>query len=306
MLSHAPVVPRAQANVVRTTADMDSGAVAVSDAEPPEQRRTAMILEHLRLVNYATRAVTRYAAQGAVLDAEDVLAFGVEGLIAAVDSFDPLRGYKFSTWAVLHIRTSIQDALRALDPLPRGVRARAREIERVAAALAHARGEWPSVQDLAGALGMTPKALRQTLQLLDCTEVSLDCVCAGDAVAEAGTGGTLLDTLADDDSEGQPEAHLLGRETLRQLRNAVSSLPEREAEVIDAYYRRGRSMQAIGEKLGISTTRVSQIHAHALALLRARLDDAPGPVRMRRPRAAARAQSGPQATSRRLARRSAA
>jgi RNA polymerase sigma factor for flagellar operon FliA len=302
MLSHTSLVQPALPH----PRDVPAAPAAEPRSRQDPERRTAMILEHLRLVSYATRAATRYAAQGAVLDPEDVLAFGIEGLIEAVDSFEPQRGFKFSTWAVLHIRTSIQDALRALDPLPRGLRARAKQIERTAAELAHAHGVWPSLHDLAVALGLEMSALRRTLQLLDCTEVSLNLESPGAAGAEPGAGCSLLDALADDDPEAQPETRLLRRETRQRLREAIARLPAREAVVIDAYYRQGRSMQTIGAALGVSTTRVSQIHARALALLRAQLDDVPAPVTLRQAETPTRRRRQASARGRRLARQPAA
>ena len=102
--------------------------------------REAMISQHLPLVRYVANSMARHAGQSVLLDYDDLLSYGTEGLIAAVDSFDAERGLKFSTWAVMHIRTTIQDALRALDPLPRSLRAKGKEIDRVSATLAHAAG----------------------------------------------------------------------------------------------------------------------------------------------------------------------
>jgi RNA polymerase sigma factor for flagellar operon FliA len=239
--------------------------------------REAMITQHLPLVRYVANSMARHAGQSVLLDYDDLLSYGTEGLIAAVDSFDADRGLKFSTWAVMHIRTTIQDALRTLDPLPRSLRAKGKEIDRVAAALAHERGVWPELPTLAGALGQPLDALRKTLQDLGQSVVSLEQV--DDGHNGAATGGdeggfSLLNLLADEDPAVSPEESLDRQELSRLLQAAVAALPPREEVLVDAHYRRGQSMRQISRLLGISESRVSQLHARAVKLLREHLQQA--------------------------------
>jgi RNA polymerase sigma factor for flagellar operon FliA len=206
-----------------------------------------------------------------LLDFEDLISYGTEGLIAAADTFDAGRGLKFSTWAVMHIRTTIQDALRTLDPMPRSLRARGKEIERVSADLAHAHGSWPELATIAERLGQPIETLRHTLQDLAQTSVSLEQSDAGrNGAATAGDDGgfSLLDLLADDDPETSPEETLDRSELSRLLAEAIAALPPREEVLIDAHYRGGQSMRMVSQMLGISESRVSQLHARAVRLLR--------------------------------------
>src|SRR5581483_1055429 len=135
--------------------------VALSADEQAE--RQATIARHLPLARYVANAMSRHTGQSVLLDYDDLLSYGTEGLITAVDTFDAGRGLKFSTWAVMHIRTTIQDALRSLDPLPRSIRARGREIEKVSAALAQQNGAWPDAATIAGELGQPLEQVRRTL-----------------------------------------------------------------------------------------------------------------------------------------------
>src|SRR6266516_1451071 len=116
--------------------------------------REALITHHLPLVRYVAGSMARHANASSIVDYEDLVGYGTEGLIDAVDSFNPRYNVRFSTWAVMHIRTTIQDALRSLDPLPRSLRDKSKEIERVQTALANDRGEWPADGDVAVQLGI--------------------------------------------------------------------------------------------------------------------------------------------------------
>ncbi len=233
-----------------------------------KQAREQMIADNLPLVRYVANSMARHAGQSILLDFEDITAYGIEGLIDAADSFDAGRGLKFSTWAVMHIRTTIQDALRTRDPLSRSLRARGKEIDRVSAELAHAAGSWPELTDVAAALGQPLAVLRRTLQDLGQVAVSLEQAEDGRNGAGDESGPGLLGVLADDDPEISPEATLDRRELSRLLLEAVSALPPREEVLIDAHYRQGQSMRTISQMLGISESRVSQLHARAVKLLR--------------------------------------
>jgi RNA polymerase sigma factor FliA len=238
--------------------------------------RAALIAKHLPLVRYVAGSLARRAGAAAIVDYDDLLGYGAEGLIEAVDTFDPTRGVKFSTWAVMHIRTTIQDALRALDPLPRSLRSKGKEIDRVSYDLANRTGCWPADADVAAELGVSVAKLRTTIQDISTVCVSLDAVEGGHGEDQ---GYSWMSSLADEDPEGDPDRALDAAETTVLLGEAVASLPERERALITAYYRQGRSMRDIGEELGVSESRISQLHARALKLLRASitasLDGAP-------------------------------
>jgi RNA polymerase sigma factor for flagellar operon FliA len=245
-------------------------------AEFTAVHREAMVMKHLPLVRYVAGSMVRHSSASAIVDYDDLVGYGTEGLIQAVDTFNPAYNVRFSTWAVMHIRTTIQDALRALDPLPRSLRAKGKEIDRVSYDLANRNGYWPREEQVAAELGLPVQKVRATLREINHTVVSLDSV--EDAHGDEG-GYSWLSSLADHDPETDPEAVLDTSEMHLMLLDAVDTLPEREALVIRMYYREGQSMRAIAERLGVSESRVSQLHARALKLLReslaAALSDAP-------------------------------
>ncbi|MBI2760348.1 MAG: sigma-70 family RNA polymerase sigma factor [Chloroflexi bacterium] len=124
-------LPTAAASMNTETAE----ARPESSAEFTELHRDAMITKHLPLVRYVAGSMARHSNASSIVDYDDLVGYGVEGLIEAVDTFNPTYNVRFSTWAVMHIRTTIQDALRTLDPLPRSLRSKGKEIDRVS---------WPS------------------------------------------------------------------------------------------------------------------------------------------------------------------
>jgi RNA polymerase sigma factor for flagellar operon FliA len=139
-----------------------------------DDTRSAMVAKHLPLVRYVAGSMARHSGSTAVVDYDDLVGYGSEGLIEAVDTFNPAYGVKFSTWAVMHIRTTIQDALRTLDPLPRSLRSKSKEIERVSYDLANRQGCWPTEAEIATELNVPLPKLRQTLQEIHKVTVSLD------------------------------------------------------------------------------------------------------------------------------------
>jgi RNA polymerase sigma factor FliA len=228
-------------------------------------QREALITTHLPLVKHVAGMMAHHGSAAAVIDYDDLVGYGVEGLIEAVDSFDPGHGVKFSTWAVFHIRTTIQDALRKLDPLPRGLRSKSRQIERATHELAHRAGNWPSTAEVAAELGVPAASLRSTLQDAARTVVSLDTVTG----PGEDSGTAWQSSLVDDDPAADPEATLDTAVMHDLLAATVETLPEREAAVIRRYYQERQSMRTIADAFGVSESRVSQLHARALQLLRA-------------------------------------
>jgi RNA polymerase sigma factor FliA len=239
--------------------------------------RAALIASHQPLVRYAVGKMRRLSDASSLLEFEDLLSYGTEGLIAAIDTFDAARGTQFSTWAVLKIRTAVLDALRVLDPLSRTTRQHSRTIDRTAQELAHATGHWPTRVELAAVLGEPIARLEQTLQEIARTTVtSLD---RPRLDGEGGDEGDLYDLVADDDPEADPAA-VADRAALHSLlAAAIAALPERERLLVIGHYQEGRSLRLISVQLGVSESRISQLHTRALRLLREHLqralDDSP-------------------------------
>lgn len=277
--------------------DLVEGVPAVPAAPPvaaPRARvavesahRAAMVEQHMPLVRYVAGKMGRLAGSSLCIDYDDLVGYGCEGLLEAIDTFNPTFNVKFSTWAVMHIRTTIQDAVRKLDPLPRSLRTKSKEIERVSYELANVNGVWPTDEQLAEALGMPVDRLRSTKQDINKVVVSLDNI--EDAHGED-TGYSWMSLLADEDPLVNPEASLDSKATGALLVEIVRGLPERERFVIVAYYKQERPMRDIAAHLGVSESRISQLHARALKLLRqallAAVDDTPRERSLRRQNAA--------------------
>ncbi len=136
--------------LMRSPVSLDPAQEVEQDqAQFVENHRAAMITTHLPLVRYVAGSMSRHAGASVIVDYDDLVGYGTEGLIEAVDTFNPAYNVRFSTWAVMHIRTTIQDALRSLDPLPRSLRAKSKEIDRVSYDLANRNGYWPKDDEIA-------------------------------------------------------------------------------------------------------------------------------------------------------------
>lgn len=217
-----------------------------------QEQRDAMILEHVPLLHHI---VGRMAidAPGRV-EREDLLGFGMLGLIAAADSFEPERGLKFSTYAYTRIRGAILDELRKLDFLPRGQRDRVKELDRHAKTLEQALHRAPSPEELGAAMGIDPAEIDTIL---------LHARQAGHASLDDGPSRDLLEMLEDPrscDPVGSAEWSEL-KELLVEL---ITELPDQEKTVITLYYGEELMLRDIAGILRVTESRVSQIHTRAL------------------------------------------
>jgi RNA polymerase sigma factor FliA len=199
----------------------------------------------------------------------DLISYGLVGLIGAIERFDPERGIKFETFAMTRIRGSIIDELRSLDWVPRSVRSRAREIETAQAKLEHELQRAPTDAELAARLGMSEAELQSSL-----LEIANSSVYALDELwtvsDSSGDQVSLIDTIPDADA-ADPQEALASSEVKDLLTEAIGSLPEREQLVIALYYYENLTLREIGEVLGVTESRVSQLHTKAVMRLRSRL-----------------------------------
>jgi RNA polymerase sigma factor for flagellar operon FliA len=232
-----------------------------------ERARERLVVAYSPLVKYVAGRMG--SALPAHVEEADLISYGLGGLISAIERFDPGRDIRFETYAVARIRGAIIDELRTLDWVPRSVRARAREFERVNTKLEARLHRAPSDEEMAAELAISVEELQDTLlQVSNSTIVALDELWT--VSDSTGDQVSMLDTLADDAAE-DPEA-LVERSSFRdRVADAIVALPEREKMVIALYYYESLTLREIGEILGVTESRVSQLHTKAVLRLRSKL-----------------------------------
>jgi RNA polymerase sigma factor for flagellar operon FliA len=232
----------------------------------PKEVRDRLILTYAPLVKYVAGRLG--SGLPAHVDEADLVSYGLLGLIGAIDRYDPARDTKFETYAITRIRGAIIDELRALDWVPRSVRSRARQIERAIGELESKLGRAPTDEEIAGKVGISTDELEESL-----TDISRSSIAALDelwSVSGEGDQVSLLDTI-EDEAGPRPDTALNETATREALGDAISRLPERERLVITLYYYEELTLREIGEVLGVTESRVSQLHTKAVLRLKARL-----------------------------------
>jgi RNA polymerase sigma factor for flagellar operon FliA len=200
------------------------------------------------------------------IEQADLVSYGIFGLIDAIEKFDPSRGFKFETYAVTRIKGAIIDELRSVDWVPRSVRAKARAIERGYSKLENQLRRTPDDGELAQELGISEPELADWL-----SQISFVGLVALDEILLAGeraSGSTVGDMVVDPAND--PVAAFEVDEMKQLLADSINRAPERERVVLTLYYYEGLTLSEIGEVLGVTESRVCQIHTKAILQLRAR------------------------------------
>jgi RNA polymerase sigma factor for flagellar operon FliA len=228
--------------------------------EPTRVVRDRLTVHYMALV----RAVAHRVAAGlpSYLEHADLVQSGIFGLMDAVERFDPERCARFESYAAQRIRGAILDELRAQDWVPRSVRGRARELERAQERLEGRLLRGATDRELAAELGVALRDLPGLTQQVQLISV--------EALHESSGGASEM--LADDDAP-DPMAVVQARETLRQLAVAVGQLGERDQTVVRLYYLENRTLAEIGSLLGVTESRVCQLHSRLVGRLRGRLEE---------------------------------
>jgi RNA polymerase sigma factor FliA len=228
--------------------------------------RDRLILTYAPLVKYVAGRLG--SGLPAHVDEGDLVSYGLLGLISAIDRYDPGRDVKFETYAMVRIKGAIIDELRAMDWVPRSVRARARDIERAIGVLERKLRRAPTDAEIAAELDVTEDELQDSL-----AQISRSSIAALDelwAISGDGEEVSLIDTL--EDSQSPDPQHALSEAEFREaLADAIGRLPEREQLVIRLYYYEELTLREIGEVLGVTESRVSQLHTTVMLRLRSRL-----------------------------------
>jgi RNA polymerase sigma factor for flagellar operon FliA len=203
------------------------------------------------------------------VEESDLISYGLLGLIGAIERFDTEREIKFETFAVARIKGAIIDELRSLDWVPRSVRARARQVEKAHSALEAELQRAPSDEEMAAKLEVTVEEFQGILlEIANSSVLALDDLWTF-ADPEGGSQVSILDTIQDP-AAVDPESEAQASELKDRLADAIESLPERERLVIALYYYENLTLREIGEVLGVTESRVSQLHTKAVIGLRSR------------------------------------
>ena len=205
----------------------------------------------------------------------DLISYGLLGLIGAIERFDLEREIKFETFAVARVKGAIIDELRSLDWVPRSVRARARDVEKANAKLEARFQRSPTDEEMAEELKITVEDFQNALlEIANSSVLALDDLWTF-ADPEGGGGQiSVLDTITDPNAV-DPESEAQSSELKDRLADAIESLPERERLVIALYYYENLTLREIGEVLGVTESRVSQLHTKAVLALRSRFQTMP-------------------------------
>ncbi len=232
--------------------------------ESTDEELTRIVQDYMPLVRHAVNRVVAGSSQNSILQYEDMVSCGVQGLLEAYKTYDDTRGAKFSTYALPRIRGAILDALRAAHPLPRSLQKASSDIERAVSSLYADLGRTPTKAEIAQRLGIPLEELLTVSQATSVRVLSLE------SLADMTVNGATekLNELADDDSGVDPHAVAQSQFLRTELMDAIEDLPDREREIIRLYYIESHSLKSIGRAMAISESRASQLRHRAIRRLR--------------------------------------
>jgi RNA polymerase sigma factor FliA len=234
-------------------------------AEGDERARERLVVDYSPLVKFVAGRMA--SGLPAHVEENDLISYGLFGLIGAIERFDPDRDIKFETYALARVKGAIIDELRSLDWVPRSVRARARAVERAHAELERSLQRAPTDEEMAAKLELSVEEFRGVLlEIANSSVLALDDLWTF-ADPEGGSQISILDTIQDPGA-ADPETEAQASELKDRLADAIESLPERERLVIALYYYENLTLREIGEVLDVTESRVSQIHTKAVIGLR--------------------------------------
>lgn len=234
------------------------------------QIREAFVVKYANLVNYAAQRMRTKIAKITIVDYDDLVGYGYIGLLDAIDKYNPDKEIKFTTYAVMRITGAIHDELRKIDNLPRSVRQEMKTIEKAREILEYKLERNAKPEEIAKSIGITideyDKIMRYALQgsVTSLNEVWY----MGDDSDEV----SIIDTLKSSDKTN-PEYLAERGEIQKEIVKALKKLPEKEQQILILYHYEKITLKEIGKVLGVSESRVSQIHNKAMQDLRYMLSE---------------------------------
>jgi RNA polymerase sigma factor FliA len=204
-------------------------------------------------------------------EVDDLISCGLEALIHAIERYDPRRGATLEQYVWTRVSGAILDELRRRDWAPRSVRRWQRDIARVAGEFTALHDRPPRAAELADALGVTIAELRRHER--DIAQSGVGSLNTPQSAGDTEPGADRLEAVVDDDPAVDPFAVVSAEATRERLRDVLEALPDREHDVAVLLYLKGRTMAQAGRALGVSESRISQLHRRLMAILRAALDD---------------------------------
>ncbi len=224
--------------------------------------REKLIIEYSPLVKYVAGRLSIYF--GSHIDYDDLVSFGVFGLIDAIDKYDLTKGVKFETYASLRIRGSIIDSIREMDWAPRSLRQKSKELEKAYCEVENELGHAASDREIAERMGIPIDELSKLLNEVNLSSMmSLDEFLEQNYEIGVDSNNVLKDSI--------PENYIEVNELKSILAESINKLPEKEKMVVSFYYYEELTLKEISTIMGVSESRISQLHTKAILRLRGKL-----------------------------------
>ena len=227
-----------------------------------ERAREQLLIHYVRIVKYIAGRMAIHVPPS--IEMNDLVGWGMLGLLDAFDKFDHRQEVKFTTYASIRIRGAIIDEIRSLDWAPRSLRSMARRVGAAREKLRHEHGREPDAEDIASTLGITAEQVEDTVSQVQTAQLlSLD-----DYLPyETGSETRKID-VAVGDSDEAPGRALEKQERQERLVTAILELPDQQQKVLNLYYYEELTLKEIGAVLDVSESRVCQVHSAAMKRLR--------------------------------------
>ncbi len=221
--------------------------------------RDTLIVQYIYLIRYVVGRVK--VTLPATISIEDIAGYGVEGLINAIERYSPQKNTRFETYALIRIRGAILDRIRSQDFLPRSVRKKIKDIKAAQEHLKQELGRMPTTQEVAAFLDMEPEKVIQLLSE-DTTMTSIY-----DKKGTSDDSVEIIDTIQDT-NKLNPQEQAEEKNVKHELERALMRLPERERVIMVLYYQENMTLKEIGETIGMSESRICQLHAQGIMKLK--------------------------------------